>query len=114
MTVIAKEKQYLGRKDKNNRRTNSWLAKAQGLKEGEDIVTMVLEYDERKGEGETGRQKYFYCTQEHNPKSVGDQNNQKNTMMCTEENMKVVDNKADLRFYNLTHQTCNVKSKNCI
>ena len=25
-----------------------------------------------------------------------------------------MDRKADLRFYNLTHQTCSVKSKNCI
>ena len=28
--------------------------------------------------------------------------------------MKVVDKKGDLSFYNLTHQTCSVKSDNCI
>ena len=90
MTVITNEKQYWGRKDKNNRRTNSCLAKAQGLKEGEDVVTIILEYDESNGGGKTGRQKSFYYTQEHNPKSVGGQNNQKNNTICTEENMKVV------------------------
>ena len=77
MTVITKEKQYQGRKDKNNRKINSCLAKAQGLKEGEDVLTMIVEYDENKGGGETGRQKSFYCTQEHNPKLVGNHNNPK-------------------------------------
>ena len=114
LIVITKEKQYRGRKDNNNRRTNSWLAKAQGLKEGEDILTMILEYDESQGGGEKGRQKSFYCTQEHDPKLVGNHDNPKKNTICTEGEMKVVDRKADLSFYNLTHQTCSVKNKNCI
>ena len=77
MTLRAKEEQYWGRKERNNRRTLSWLAKAQGLKEGEDVVTMIFEYEKSNGGEETGRQKSFFCTQEHNPKSVGDKINQK-------------------------------------
>ena len=75
---------------------------------------MILEYDESKGGGEKGRQKSFYYIQEHDHKSVGNHNNPKKNNICTEEKMKVVDRKADLSFYNLTHQTCSVKSKNCI
>ena len=59
---------------------------------------MILEDDESQGGGERGLQKSFFCTQEHNPKTVGDQKNQNKNTIYMEGDMKVVDKKADLRF----------------
>ena len=84
------------------------------MKEGEDPRTIILELDENKGEGEKGHQKSFYCIQEHDPKSVSNYDNPKENTICTEVEMKVVDKKGYMKYYNLTRQTCSVKSKNCI
>ena len=83
------------------------------MEEGEDPRTMILELKESKGEGEKGRQKSFYCIQEHDPKSVGNYKNPKN-MIRTKGEMKVVNNKGYKKYYNLTNQTCSVKNDNCI
>ena len=74
---------------------------------------MILEDEESNGGGERGCQKSFFCTQEH-PKTVGNYNNPKGNTICTEVEMKDVDKKGYMKYYNLTHQTYSVKSKNCI
>ena len=77
--------------------------------EGEDPRTMMLELEESKGEGKKGRQKSFYCIQEHDPKSVGNYNNPEENTICTKGDMIVVDHKGYKKYYNLTHQTCSGK-----
>ena len=73
------------------------------MEEGEDPRTMLLALEEIKGEGKKGCQKCFYCIQEHDPKSVGNYNNPKKNTICTEGDMKVVNNKGYKKYYNLTH-----------
>ena len=110
LTAIANETQPKGETEEQKQRTKALFAAKRGLKEGEDPVSMFLGNDESQGGREKGLQNSFFCTQKHNPKTVGDEN----STICTAVNMKEVDSKRYLKCYNLTHQTCSVKSKKCI
>ena len=83
----------------------------------DDPLSMFLNRRESNGEGRTGPKKSFYCQQEHSAKSVGNFHQAKHDVgdtICTGDNMKVINNKGDLSYYKLTHQTCSKKSENCI
>ena len=110
MTAIAKETQRKGETEEYNHRTKALFAAKRGLKEGEDPVSMFLGNDESQRGREKGFQNSFFCTQKHNPKTVSDEN----STICTAGDMKDFDSKGYLKCYNLTHQTCSVKSKKCI
>ena len=110
LTTIAKETQRKGETEEHNHRTKSWFAANRGLKEGEDPESMFLKDEESQVVGKRGLQNSFFCTQKHNSKTVGDEN----STICTAVDMKEVDSKSYMMGYNLTHQTCSVKSEKCI
>ena len=110
MTAIANETQPKGETEEQKQRTKAWFAANRGLKEGEDPESMFLKDEESQVVGKRGLQNSFFCTQKHNSKTVGDEN----STICTAVDMKEVDSKRYLKCYNLTHQTCSVKSKKCI
>ena len=110
MTSIPKETQPEGETEEHNYTSESTFAVARGLKEDEDQVSMILENDESQGGQNKGHQNSFFCTQKYNPKMVGDENR----AICTAVDMKDLDLKSYLKYYNLTHQICSVKSMKCI
>ena len=71
---------------------------------------MILGNGESSGGREKGLPHSFFCTQTHNPKKVGDGN----STICTAIDMKEVDSLSYMKSYNLTDQTCSVKSEKCI
>ena len=128
MTKILNKKQYRVEKDNNSRITNTPLAitavaitptlkKKNIVEKGDDPLTMFRNHWESNGEGRTGPKSSFYYQQEHSAKSVENINNTLNDVgdtICTGDDMKVITKKVYLSFYNSTHQTCSVKSENCI
>ena len=110
LAAISKETQPEGETEQHNHTAESMFAEARGLKEGEDSVSMILDNDDSKGDKTKVVRIPFFCTQKHNPKTVG----VKNSTICTVVDMKDFDSKSYLKYYNLTHQTYSVKSKKCI
>ena len=71
------------------------------MKEGDDPRTMVFKRQESNGEGEKNHKYSFYYQQEHAAKSVDRDHEAKSDVgdtICTEEDMKVVNKKGDMRY----------------
>ena len=110
LPLIANETQPKGETEKQKKRTKALFPAKRGFKEGEDPLSVILGNDESKGKQKKGSHNSYFCHQKHNPTTIGDNK----STICTAVNMKELDKKNHLNYYQLTHQTCSVKSKNCI
>ncbi len=100
-----------GHAKEQEQRTMSLLPGKRVFKQGEDPRSMILQHSESSGGREKGQSHSFFCPQkQHKPKKIGDGH----STICTADDMLVVNNKSDMKFYNLTHQTCSEKSEKCI
>ena len=107
---IANETQSKGETEKQKKGTKALFPANRGLKEGDDPLSVILGNDESKGKQKKGSHNSYFCHQEHNPTTIGDNK----STICTAVNIKELDKKNHLNYYQLTHQICSVKSKNCI
>ena len=110
LTGILNKKQYRVGKNNNNCITNAPMGKTAGaipptltkvntVGKGDDPLTMFVNLEESNGEGGIGPKYSFYCQQEHAAKSVGNVYKPKNNVgdtICTDDDMKVINNKGDL------------------
>ena len=104
------ETQPKGETEKQKKGTKALFPAKRGLKEGDDPLSVILGNDESKGKRKKGSHNSYFCNKKHNPKMVGDENSK----IFTSVDMKEVVSKGFMKSYNLTHQTCSVKSKKCI
>ena len=114
--------------NKNNHVTTVWIGKIalaiptivttnNTMKQGENPLARILKCKGSNGKGEKDLKRSFNYQQEHAVKLVGRNHNVQSDVedtICTEADMQIVNNTQDMKYYNLTPQTCSLRSANCI